>query len=597
MIPAPPTDYVFDSEVYKNYTLLAFRRVRDGAVVTFEAHDGASFSRNELDAVDELLVSNRIITFNGNGFDKWILAAARLGLTTEQIKDVCDSIIVGGAKGWTLGLPELEFNHIDLMEVAPGQGSLKIYAGRLHSKRLQDLPISPDTICTVEQKAQLRDYCCNSDCVATIDLFHALEPQIALRNTMSREYGIDLRSKSDAQIAEAVIRKLIEESRGTRVWRPEIPAGTTFSYTPPEWLTFVSPDLQAVLLKVRAARFQVAANGSVEMPPELDDYAVPIGRGVYRMGIGGLHSSEKCVAHYADDEWMILDRDVASYYPAIILNCHLVPKHLGEIFLDVYRGIVNRRLAAKHAGDTVTANSLKITINGSFGKLGSKWSSLYSPDLMIQVTITGQLALMMLIEMLHLVGIDVVSANTDGIVIRARRSQRALLDGMFALWEHTTGFQTEETQYRMIASRDVNSYVAVKAKGGVKTKGAFNLGESPLMKNPTNNICLTAVCEYLERGVPVEQTIGDCQDLRQFVTLRKVNGGAQWNGGYLGKTVRWYYSTAGASIHYVTNGNKVARSDGAMPAMNMPDAMPTDIDRAWYIREANDMLRDLGVLK
>jgi len=594
MIPTPPQDHVFDSEVYRNYTLLAFRRVGDGSVTTFEAHDGAPFSKLQLDGVRAIIAHNRIVTFNGQGFDKWILSAALVGLGTDQIKDICDAIITDGRKGWELNLPEPEFNHVDLMEVAPGQGSLKIYAGRLHSKRLQDLPITPDAWCAPEDKAKLLDYCVNSDCVATIDLFHALEPQLALRDTMTSQYGVDLRSKSDAQIAEAVIRKLIEESRGSRVWRPEIPPGTEFRYTPPSWLSFATPELQAVLEKVRGAKFHVAGNGSVEMPPELDDYAVPIGRGVYRMGIGGLHSSEKCASHAADDQWMILDRDVASYYPAIILNCHLAPRHLGDIFLDVYRGIVNRRLDAKHSGDTVTANSLKITINGSFGKLGSKWSTLYSPDLMIQVTLTGQLALMMLIEMLHLVGIEVVSANTDGIVIRALRAQRQLLDGMFALWEHTTGFQTEETQYRAIYSRDVNAYVAVKVKGGVKTKGPYNMGESPLMKNPTNNICLDAVCKYLEHGTPVEATIVGCSDLRQFVTLRKVNGGGTWNGGYLGKTVRWYYSTCGASIHYVTNGNKVARSDGAKPVMDMPDSMPNDVDFGWYIREANDILRSVG---
>lgn len=62
--------------------------------------------------------------------------------------------------------------------------------------------------------------------------------------------------------------------------------------------------------------------------------------------------------------------------------------------------------------------TFKIVLNGTFGKLGSKYSFLYSPNLMIQVTITGQLALLMLIEALEAAGISVVSANTDGIVSR-----------------------------------------------------------------------------------------------------------------------------------------------------------------------------------
>lgn len=597
IVPPPPQDLIFDSEVYSNYTLLGFRRVVDGTVMAFEAHDGASFSLLDRDAVRELIENNRIYTFNGNGFDKWILSAALEGHTTNDIKWFCDQIITAGVKGWELGLPELQFNHVDLIEVAPGQGSLKIYAGRLHSKRLQDLPIKPDAVCTAEEKAALRDYCLNSDCVATDDLRRELAPQLSLRDSLTAEYGIDLRSKSDAQIAEAVIRKLIEDRRGARVYRPNTAAGASFHYTPPAWLQFQTQHLRDVLEKVCTATFRVAGNGSVEMPPELDDYAVPIGRGVYRMGIGGLHSSEKCAAHVADDDWMLIDRDVASYYPAIILNCHLAPQHLGEMFLDVYRGIVNRRLEAKRSGDTVTANSLKITINGSFGKLGSKWSTLYSPDLMIQVTLTGQLALLMFIEMLHIVGIEVVSANTDGIVIRCHKSQYGLLGAMVCVWEAMTGFQTEETRYRAVYSRDVNNYVAVKMNGGVKTKGAYNSGEAPLAKNPVNNVCIDALCRYVEHGTLVAETIRGCTDIRRFLTLRKVNGGGQWGDKYLGKTVRWYYSTGGQPITYVSNGNKVAKSDGAMPMMDLVEGIPADLDYDWYIREAESMLRDVGVMK
>ena len=98
-------------------------------------------------------------------------------------------------------------------------------------------------------------------------------------------------------------------------------------------------------------------------------------------------------------------------YPSIILNLGLYPKHLGTAFLEVYRSLVERRLAAKKEKRTVEANTLKIVINGSFGKLGSKWSTLYSPDLMLQVTLTGQLSLLMLIERLTLAGVPVRSVT------------------------------------------------------------------------------------------------------------------------------------------------------------------------------------------
>src|ERR1017187_7366641 len=141
------------------------------------------------------------------------------------------------------------------------------------------------------------------------------------------------------------------------------------------------------------------------------------------MGIGGLHSAESGVAHVAGSNYMLIDRDVTSYYPSIILNLGLYPQHMGEAFLTVYRSLVERRVAAKKAGDKVTAESLKIAVNGSFGKLGSKWSALYAPDLLIRVTITGQLSLLMLIEMIELAGLPVLSGNTDGILVKCHKDR------------------------------------------------------------------------------------------------------------------------------------------------------------------------------
>src|SRR5665648_505827 len=117
-------------------------------------------------------------------------------------------------------------------------------------------------------------------------------------------------------------------------------------------------------------------------------------------------------------DFYLIDKDCTSYYPSIILGLRLYPTHMGDCFLEVYETIVNKRLEAKRNKDKVVANALKITINGSFGKLGSKYSNLYAPDLLIQVTLTGQLALLMLIEMIEGIGISIVSGNTDGIVIK-----------------------------------------------------------------------------------------------------------------------------------------------------------------------------------
>jgi hypothetical protein len=251
-------------------------------------------------------------------------------------------------------------------------------------------------------------------------------------------------------------------------------------------------------------------------------------------------------------------------------------------------------LEAELRHEQVTADSLKISCNGTFGKLGSKWSALYSPDLLIQVTVTGQLALLMLIERLEEAGLPVVSANTDGIVIKAPRKAQAGLRAVIAEWERVTGFETEETRYRALFSRDINNYVAIKEHGGVKTKGAY--APPGLQKNPTSTICVAAVTGFLEHGTPIEQTILRCRDIREFVNVRTVKGGARWSGGYLGKVVRWYYGQ-GATGHfeYVTNGNKVPKTEGAVPLMDLPFDFPEDVNHWRYVEEAYSMIADLGV--
>lgn len=116
------------------------------------------------------------------------------------------------------------------------------------------------------------------------------------------------------------------------------------------------------------------------LPESLSEAEIRINDGVYRLGIGGLHSSESSVAHLADDEYVLIDRDVTSYYPAIIIGQNLHPPQMGKAFQQVYKRIVARRIEAKRVGNKVEADSLKITINGSFGKFGSKWSGTVCPS-------------------------------------------------------------------------------------------------------------------------------------------------------------------------------------------------------------------------
>jgi len=585
---------ILDLEIYRDYFLAMFKNVDTGNVRGFELYDGQPF---DVATVRAILRKYRLVTFNGLNFDMPLLMLALRGADNALIKKGCDAIIQNNLRGWQF---EQQFNvevpkdldHIDLIEVAPGTASLKIYGGRLHCAKMQDLPIEPDASISASDREELRTYCAN-DLATTLDLYRKLLPQIELRERMSEQYGIDLRSKSDAQIAEAVIGRQVGQAVGREIKRPEVPAGTTFKYRFPAFLNMTTPVMAPIRRIIDASVFSVPDSGKVMMPKLLADLKISIGASTYRMGIGGLHSSEQRAAHLADDDHILVDRDVASYYPAIILRTELAPKHMGKSFSTVYGEIVQRRLDAKHAGDRVTADALKITINGSFGKFGSKWSKLYSPDLLIQTTLTGQLALLMLIEALESEGIPVVSANTDGIVIKCPVSKVAMMEFIVWEWEQATQFDTEATYYRALYSRDVNNYIAIKPDGGFKLKGAY--APAGLQKNPTNEICTGAVVKFLIDGTPIEDTIRACRDIRKFVTIRQVKGGAVKGDQFLGKAVRWYYAAGmTGTITYKINGYTVARSEGARPLMELPEQFPADVDFDWYIREAHSILDDIG---
>ena len=212
---------------------------------------------------------------------------------------------------------------------------------------------------------------------------------------------------------------------------------------------------------------------------------------------------------------------------------------------------------------------------------------------MIRTTLTGQLSLLMLIEVLEKIGIPVVSANTDGIVIKCPRESKDTLDTVIARWEAHTKLETEETLYDALYSRDVNNYIAITTDGKAKAKGAY--GNPGLSKNPQNTICSEAVVAYLSKFIPVEKTVRDCTDITKFLTLRTVKGGAEKNGTPIGKAIRWYYADGEkGTINYVNNGNIVPRSEGAKPLMDIPETFPDDVDYEWYIRECEEILMSVG---
>jgi len=671
-IPTPPPLWsrdhpaAVDTECYPNYWLLKIRPV-GGQTITFRLFEHQCFSPTQAAQIRDLLDHFLVISFNGEGYDQWTISRALMFGTPADLKVVNDQIIVEKLKGWTLGLGDWRIrNHIDLMNVTPGAGSQKAYAGRIHAKTMRDLPYNPNMPLNAAQIAEVELYCDN-DLDVLLHLWRECAPLVKIREKLTARYGIDLRSKSDAQVAEAVLKKRCENALGRRLYKPETPDLRPLKFRCPDFISFVTPELQHALKIVCESTFFLGESGDVLTPPAMQKLTINLGVNSFKIGIGGLHSQEKSITHRSDEAGDLIDIDVESYYPSLILNSGEYPPALGPQFRIEYAGIKGERVDAKalqkqlekdgHKGtpqweDAHAENEGgKVGINGTFGKTGNIWSILFGPSLLLQTTLTGQLSLCMLIDWMVCYGIPVVSANTDGIVIKCPKGKFDTAKALIAEWERRTSLKMERTEYRSIHSHSVNSYFAVKTDGTVKRKGEYAKASLIDKVSPDVEVCSDAVARFLSEGYPMELHVLGERDIRKFITVQKVDGGGikmwgeaplgteraadmvprleargwiqekrgRWvfpcghpgepmstrdayaasfppqRSEYLGKHVRWYYAVnSPGAIVYATRNAKVSLSYGAKPCMTLPDELPGDIDYAWYMAKCRSILEDIG---
>lgn len=618
-----------DTECYRDYWSFGAQGIESGKRIIIERLADLPLDRQR---VRKILKERRIYTFNGKRYDEPMIALAMTGASNELLKRASDDIIQNNLMPWQFydkydcKLPDW-IDMIDIFDVAPGvRISQKKYGVRMNMARLQELPIDPAENIGVARRPIMRTYLGN-DLDTLNEMVRQLDEEITTRAEISAEFGIDVRSRSDAQIAEALIKHIVEKETGRTLQTAE-KAGMvktmTFNYTPPPFIKFQTAKLQEVLRVICDAPFHVDAKnknekkvwGVVKLPQGIKDIKLRIGFTDYKLGIGGLHSKEHRRSFIADETHMLVDRDVRAYYPWLMLACGVVPEAIGNIFTKVFKNSVVLRDKYKELARVLKktkpdeaakykkrADTYKIINNGTFGKAGSPYSILYSPKLLINTTITGQLSLLMLIERLELAGFSVISANTDGIVTHVERSRKGIFDCIVLDWEMDCTLSTEEVEYAGVYSRDVNSYIALPAgyqdelDPDIKRKGLFAKAGLQSKHDPTFDICTTAVINYLTDGFDIERSIRMCDDITQFIGCRQVQGGAEKDGEYIGKLIRWYYSTEerGHSINAIKSGNRVAGTWGAKPCLDLPAALPDDLDYEWYIREAYARLEDIGL--
>ena len=439
----------FDTECYPNYFLIVFKGL-DGIEECFIQDEERNLELPP-SRIKQLLKERQTIGFNSRFYDIPMITYALTGVSNKLLKDMSDRIINESAYNVLcenqLWCPK-EYDHIDIINVAIGKNGLKMYGARINTPYLQDLPFDPSVKLTKEEKKIVKEYCSN-DVDITKNLYLHLKNEIDIRTAINDEYGVDVRSKSDAQIAEVLINKQLVSSKKKIT-------SFDFKYTPPDYIKFSSDTLNNLLIKFTDIEFKGVAGDKLLEKGIVTD--VIINDVPYSCGIGGLHSKEEARTVVASDDEYIIDIDVVSYYPTIILNNKYCPDNYNvEEFLEFYRKIYDDRIIAKKENNVSKANVYKIILNGSFGKFGDQYSSLYSPKLLIHTTITGQLSILMLIEKLEEYGYNVLSTNTDGITVKVKKDKYEFFSQIVKNWEDKVNFKTEEVKYKSLHNQSVNS--------------------------------------------------------------------------------------------------------------------------------------------
>lgn len=381
---------------------------------------------------------------------------------------------------------------------------------------------------------EMADYNDN-DVYIVAELIRMNQEEVLLRYRISEEYKVDVYSASRSTIADKVIVKLYSKFTGlhpkafidTKTIRRKILVSEILS----DKIAFSTPELNDILSGIRSLTLKGEKG-------EFDREFTFMGTS-YTIATGGLHSNEIPAVYIENSDSIIVDRDVASYYPNMIRSLKVCQKHLiPKAWFRIADTIVDERLEHKHLAKdksldvmerdkhATAAACLKIVANaGIFGKMGSEKSFLCDKKAMYQVTINGQLFLLMLIEKLELAGIHVISANTDGIVTIVPRELEQTADDICHWWEKHLGLELEFTYYTKYVTEGVNSYLTVKRGGSSKFKGRMNpkMFLEDLSKGYNSPIVAKCVTEYFINGTPVMETLRNAKSILDFCRTQNVN--------------------------------------------------------------------------
>lgn len=388
------------------------------------------------------------------------------------------------------------------------------------------------------------DYNIN-DIESTSELLNRCKKDVDLRIAIEDEYGVRVLSKDGVNIGMKILTQKYLEKTGL-TWQDIKDLRSPMSVIPLKdvilpFIKYDSPILQRVLDDMKN---QIVSPGRKGYENKFVFNNLR-----YSVGVGGIHSVNSPEIIIPRDDEMLIDIDVASLYPSMLIEYEFYPKHLGKEFLEVYKQIKDERIEAKHNGDKVKNETLKLALNGLSGNLQNEHNFCYSPFAVMQIRINGQLLLLMLAEKLTQIGCRIVQANTDGLFVLLKKDVYSKVNSICREWEQLTKLTLEEDRFKAMYQYAINDYFAITEDNKVKEKGMF-ITAVKLGKGLTPKIIPKAVISFFKDGIPVEDTIKNCTDIRDFLMSEKT--GKQWHIEYMNeeqqRTNRFYASTNGGYL-------------------------------------------------
>lgn len=388
------------------------------------------------------------------------------------------------------------------------------------------------------------DYNIN-DIESTSELLNRCKKDVDLRIAIEDKYGVRVLSKDGVNIGMKILTQKYLEKTGL-TWQDIKDLRSPMSVIPLKdvilpFIKYDSPILQRVLDDMKN---QIVSPGRKGYENKFVFNNLR-----YSVGVGGIHSVNSPEIIIPRDDEMLIDIDVASLYPSMLIEYEFYPKHLGKEFLEVYKQIKDERIEAKHNGDKVKNETLKLALNGLSGNLQNEHNFCYSPFAVMQIRINGQLLLLMLAEKLTQIGCRIVQANTDGLFVLLKKDAYSKVNSICREWEQLTKLTLEEDRFKAMYQYAINDYFAITEDNKVKEKGMF-ITAVKLGKGLTPKIIPKAVISFFKDGIPVEDTIKNCTDIRDFLMSEKT--GKQWHVEYMNqeqqRTNRFYASTNGGYL-------------------------------------------------